>query len=155
MGIGATQYADLVAAGVKNTSSLGTTYLQAAGFKTLSAVMTVITSSGTFASAAAWLEGSLDGENWWPMPLDNVIQGAASNSTAFIQIGSAGATGTTTAGFNPILLYSFGSAAGVATASDSHVGLKYSGLPNYVRAAYVVVPGIGGLNFMIRAQVTT
>lgn len=153
MGLGMLQYVDLVPAGLKTTSSNGTAYLAARGYETLQAVCTVITTSGTIASAAAWLEGSLDGENWAPLPLESVIQAAPLNSTAWSQIGAGGVAATnTTVGFYPILLLS---AATAVTASGVTVGFRENGLPEWIRASYIINTNNGALNFMIRAFVST
>jgi hypothetical protein len=45
--------------------------------------------------------------------------------------------------------------AATVTASGCIVGLKTGGLPNYVRAGYIINTNNGALNFMIRAQVST
>src|SRR5262245_51001947 len=104
MSLGQWQYVNLVPAGVKTTSSVGNILLDVQGYGDLQAIVTLVTTSGTIASAAVWLEGTLDnGENWFPLALDQVIQADGTNASGFIQFGAAGAVGATTAGFYPIL----------------------------------------------------
>lgn len=151
MGVGVKDTADLVSAGLKLTSSQGTVALNSFGFKSLHAVVTLITTSGTIAGASVWLEGSIDGENWWPMPLDNVIQAGAAALTNWQQLGTNAVVGVTTAGLSPIMLLN---TAATITASNTVVGLKTGGLPSWVRAAYHINSVNGALNFMLRATVT-
>lgn len=142
--------AQLVPAGTRTTGSVGTVTLATAGWGALQAVCTIVTTSGTIASFGCWIEGTNDGDNWFPIPFDMVIQQRSGILTNFSILG--GVSGSTTLGLAPIFLANIATAA---TGSACTVGYKYGNLPQTVRAAYIITSAAGGLNFMIDAMVTT
>jgi hypothetical protein len=144
----------LVAAGLKLTSGVSSP-MNTAGWPSLTAVVTMVTSSGTVASFGAWLEGSNDGNNWFPVPMDIVLQARPTGSTGtnWVPFGSGGvASVNSTTGFFPIMLVN--QAANV-TSSQCWVGMKRGGLPSNVRANYAVMTVDGALNFFIDATVSS
>lgn len=150
---GSFQTAQLIAAGVKVTSSIGTTTLETGGWSDLQAVCTIVTTSGTIASFGCWLEGTIDGDNWFPLPFDVVIQQRSGVTlTNFTQLGTNASPSVNTSGFYPMMLANM---AGSVTASACTVGYRYNNLPQQVRAAYTLVTAAGGLNFVIDAMVTS
>lgn len=146
------QSAQLVAAGLKLTSSIGTTTLDTGGYSALQAVCTVVTTSGTIASFGAWLEGTIDGDNWFPVPFDVVIQQRSGVTvTNWTQLGTNASPSVTTAGLFSIMLANM---AAATTASACTVGYKVGGLPQKVRGSYAIVTAAGAINFLIDAMVT-
>lgn len=150
---GTFQSAQLVSSGLKLTSSIGTTTLDTGGWGALQAVCTVITSSGTVASFGAWIEGTIDGDNWFPIPFDSVIQQRSGVTvTNWTALGTNASPTVTTAGLPIIMLANM---AAATTGSACTIGVRRGALPQRVRAAYTIVPGSGAINFVIDAMVTT